>query len=37
MNPTTAGLLLNKINNFSNQVRIVFFKMRGLQVKEGSQ
>jgi acetyltransferase-like isoleucine patch superfamily enzyme len=36
MNPTTTGLLLKKINFFSNKVRTRFFQIRGLQVKKGT-
>lgn len=37
MNPTTIGLLFHKLNHFSNKIRILFFEMRGLQVKKGNR
>ncbi|MFV5693073.1 acyltransferase [Flavobacterium sp. LT1R49] len=37
MNPTTIGLFFNKLNYFSNKFRIIFFKIKGLQVKKGTR
>jgi acetyltransferase-like isoleucine patch superfamily enzyme len=37
MNPTRIGLLFNKLNNLSNKCRIIFLKLRGLDVKKGTR
>lgn len=37
MKPTQIGLLFNKVNSFSNKFRIIFFKLRGLQIQEGTR
>lgn len=37
MYPTKIGLLLNKLSFISNTCRIIFFKMKGLQIKSGTR
>jgi acetyltransferase-like isoleucine patch superfamily enzyme len=37
MNPTRIGLLFNKLNNLSNKCKIIFLKLRGLDVKKGTR
>lgn len=37
MNPTKIGLLFNKLNYLSNKIRILFFKLKGLQVNKGTR
>lgn len=37
MNPTQIGLFVNKLKYFSNKFRIIFFKMKGLQIKIGTR
>lgn len=35
MNPTFIGLLLKKVSKFSNKIRILFLKSKGLQIQKG--